>query len=551
MADRIDIGDIVASSMQEIIKSDNHKRYFGKQAAKCCSCKGKCDKECACKGKCMADCSDCMSANDSNQADDEHQHDDKCACGDAMTKMNAINEMIDLLSKVSAVQENLGLQKSSSVTLQALETLVDELKKNSQDVNDVKVKDVMMPGSFDKDIFTPGKTLEEELDEIDPIEALKATDSPASYRALIENPAVGKASLEIMNDPDDLEELARRVNELGWNESTPTIELAPTEMAPPSLDYISGEGYSDSEIPSASELGQWKLPSARVAPNLENEFVEEKAKKGLNFGRDQVDSPDDFKPSVAELKALRYPSYDPNDSIKTVAPGKKVTAFDQLDTWLKKQSHGLEHEDLDFEEEPDEEMHAGHFKDQDLEELLEDEELHHEFPHDEELDMPNLFDHEPELDLEDLSHADDMWALDQMMADSDLTEEIESGDFLESPEKIELSEDSALEWPDNENSTSKIEWNNKNNPHGISFREEHEPLGVRVGPGEWKDEMNMPYEDLLDRLHNVYLNPTRRKLVDLDQIPTDLLDEYGDEMSPESKMESEFEPEPNSSTYDW
>lgn len=115
---KLDIGDVVAASMQQIVQSDEHKKtFFNKKASgKCCSCDSCNKKDCSCNSECAKECTACVKE-----------------------KTSAINEVIDLLSKISTVQDELGLTRSSVTTMQALATMIVELKKNAgKDSNDVR-----------------------------------------------------------------------------------------------------------------------------------------------------------------------------------------------------------------------------------------------------------------------------------------------------------------------------------------------------------------------------------------------------------------------------
>ena len=298
MMAKIDIGEIVASSMHEIIKSPEHMRIFKHAQEKCCACSSKCeadcpckkdvkcpstcnncstlksagqkccscskcDGKCPCKGKC-ADCSECMPANDSN-----HVHDDNCACGGDVMGMTAFNEMVDLLTKISSVQEELGLTKSSGVTLIALSTMIKELQKKAQfgDQNDAKVKDFMGGGIHTLTGPYTGKkddpyVMTSEVDELDTKEeveeAKKMMEAPRTYSALLKDPQL--AALE------------RRVQEMG--EAPSQLEVSPeaiTDLAP--SPYIGGEGEDlGFSLPAPSRLAQRPLPGGASAPNTEEDL---------------------------------------------------------------------------------------------------------------------------------------------------------------------------------------------------------------------------------------------------------------------------------------
>ncbi|HLG28372.1 MAG TPA: hypothetical protein VI423_11345 [Paenisporosarcina sp.] len=55
-------------------------------------------------------------------------------------------------------------------------------------------------------------------------------------------------------------------------------------------------------------------------------------------------------------------------------------------------------------------------------------------------------------------------------------------------------------------------WVEENDPYGFYAEWERAdmPQRVRVGPGEWVDEGELPLEEQVNRLHNVYLDPKGR-----------------------------------------
>lgn len=357
---KMDIGEMVAASMQEILASDSHQRFF-KKAEKCCSC-AKCGKDCPCKG----DCNDCSMCSDTN-----HVHDDKCACGDSAQMATAINEIMDTLSKVAAIQEEIGLTDSAVSTLKAMNAMVNEMNKIAQDLgqdqNAVKAKDLIDQISGD-------------------------TDSRRDWRQFSED------------FPEEWELLKKRVDE-----SHVGAEPVPSGL----FDYVGPEGadtippeeaVANTDLPPESLVGQDPLPAQSPVDGFQA-LLEEPA-------------PD------TEVDPIEGSSYGPD---KPTIPVPR-NAFQRLDEWLKL-AHEMEEEGPDFEdeEEPSRDMRGYTMKGRELEDMLGDEEPDY-ISHDEAAEMPDLFGLEPDIDPEDLSHSDDlMWA-------SDLDGEIESGDFLDQPE---------------------------------------------------------------------------------------------------------------------
>lgn len=285
---KMDIGDMVAASMQDILASDRHQQFF-KKAEKCCTCTS-CGKDCPCKGKC-GDCSMCGDMN--------HVHDDSCACGDAKMA-SAINEIMDTLSKVSAIQEELGLPSSALSTLHAMNAMVDEMTKIAQglaeDKNEVKAKDL--------------------IDRIS-----DSTDSRRDWHQFADE------------FPEEWALLKKRIDE-----SHQGVEPSPTDLfdyvGPEAADTLAPEeAVANTEIPPESLVGARPLPAAtdqlqNLTQTLETEVLPLEHKQHGEWK-------EEYTPYGAETETM---------------PPKG--AFERLDLWLKK-AQFLDDDGLDFEDETD------------------------------------------------------------------------------------------------------------------------------------------------------------------------------------------------------
>ncbi|HLG28373.1 MAG TPA: hypothetical protein VI423_11350, partial [Paenisporosarcina sp.] len=394
------------------------------------------------------DCSECMPANDSN-----HVHDDNCACGGDVMGMTAFNEMVDLLTKISTVQEELGLTKSSGVTLIALSTMIKELQKKAQfgDQNDAKVKDFMGGGIHTLTGPYTGKkddpyVMTSEVDELDTKEeveeAKKMMEAPRTYSALLKDPQL--AALE------------RRVQEMG--EAPSQLEVSPeaiTDLAP--SPYIGGEGEDlGFSLPAPSRLAQRPLPGGASAPNTEEDLQVANLLEDIKYGEEGVDDPRDLvvTPGRDVTHGFQWMTYDPNAKLE------EKDAFKKLDAWLKKQAEPLEPEDLgllpDEDEDDEDEILNSLLKEEDVVgrhdesggtstpsdlEAMRDEEAMarlgeeggDEEGDDEELDsILNKYEkeeEEEEEDFEDESEKEDLFNVDDLFG-SDIDQEMESGDFF-------------------------------------------------------------------------------------------------------------------------
>lgn len=144
------IGEIVAQSMQEIVRSDDHKRFFRIAEKACCAdCNGACDKGCLCSGKCDKNC----------KCHKDHGDSKDCAqCGDGMPTMAGL---IAALNKVSEQQDQLGLNKSAQATLHLLGKMIAE----AGDINDVELLPLLDPENHGTGENSPLADLEDPIED--------------------------------------------------------------------------------------------------------------------------------------------------------------------------------------------------------------------------------------------------------------------------------------------------------------------------------------------------------------------------------------------------
>lgn len=343
---RLDVGDIVASSMQQIIQSDEYKKVFYKKANDqlCCKC-DTCGENCICE-KCVKDCKGCV--KDSN-----HVHDATCGHD---KKTSAINEIINLLSKISAVQEELGLNRSSVFTMKALAEMVNELKKTAQeDTNDISYDDLIQSIKVDPEARRSGKLDYDEFPELMNL-----------LRQRIQESESGEFS-----PPTDIFE--EGVSNEPVSDFPESNKLSPLD-----------EGYLPTWGPSSEKEDTELPPVSLIARNFP------KIPSLPDIDREELDRTDLFKQEEErEMPTIPVPK----------------TAFNRLNAFLKKEAQ----EDVDFEDEPDDAI---------FQSLMED------YPGD---------------DVEE--YDSDFFGMDQSFADdtfgSDLDQEMESGNFLESPSDLD------------------------------------------------------------------------------------------------------------------
>lgn len=355
---RLDIGDIVASSMQQIIHSDEHRKTFYKKAEACCKC-DKCGEKCFCAEKCVKDCKGCVK-------DTNHVHDNKCD----HEKTSAVNEIIELLSKISSIQEELGLTKSSLTTLQALAVMVGELKKTAQeDTNDI---------SYD--------------------ELIRSIDDPDARRS---------GRLDYYEHPDIAALLRQRVQESESGELSLPVNIFDDVSADPVSDFPETHVFSpfdEGELSTWSpgaESGETEMPPS----SLGSDYVPLFARVPY------VDPEDLIGPEESNETNLIKEEPEIQQEMQTIPVPKN--AFDRLSSFLKKEA---QEDGSDFEDEDDAVLQS----------------LMGDFSEDQD-DADGLLSEEYDPDFFGIEN-DESFADDESFLGSDLDQELESGDFLESPD---------------------------------------------------------------------------------------------------------------------
>lgn len=454
---RFDIGEVVAAQMQQIIDSDDHKRiFFNKKASedKCCSC-STCGKDCPCD-KCKKDCKGCE--------DKGHIHDSNCTHDQ---KTGAVNEMLELLSKISAAQDELGLTKSSLVTMQALATMVTELRKIAQeDTNDVSYGELIEGLKRDPSEKASGYI---DYDEYPEIAQLLKQRIEESERGGVESVPTDIFE-EVSADPATI---------------PPSSEIFPPSIVnPPVSGEISTWGPTSSKEytdlpPLPSPSGEEKIPHMPPVTYLTVPVERPVRPKDRAFKGFRAPAPVNVVDLSEQISTKELSPEDQEYRTETKTVPTPREAFQKLNELLTKQA---QEEYADFEEEPTDEADElealmrslpdadsnQQMRGHELEELLMNEE-------DDDSDR-HLFGL-------DEGYADDMMA-------SDLDEELEFGDFLVKPED---GGPGFTYGPGETYPNVKF----RKNPSGL-FEEYEEPERyrspddiVRIGPGEWKK-----FEDL-------------------------------------------------------
>ena len=465
MASRLDIGEVVAAQMQQIVQSDEHKRIFFKGASeKCCSCVA-CGKECPCKDKCVKGCKGCEDKN--------HVHDSNCAHDKTA---GAVNEMIDLLQKISSVQDELGLVNSSIFTMKALAMMVAELKKSAQDdTNDVSFEE-LIGGIRERD----PELLEELGDEPDILALLRQRVRESEEG---KKPAPFDFALEgVSADPTT-----------PLPSSEPPPEFGDVVIEPEEHPTWSPGSARHPTLPAVEKIPGFQPPPGISVPE----------RKYVSPGQ-SIESGGDLPPPYVEVdKGLERPTvpvrthhlggglWSEEEPIGEAAK----QAFKRLNDLMKK--YAEDGDDFEEEEEDDAEFAAlmkdiaggPKMTDRDHENMLRGHEL-----------AEMLFSEEPE----DRELFDVPLDADDNMYASDVDGELESGDFLGSPDEDGgpgFSYRGPDELYDNTHLKKVVGPLPKPHehvvaPHMVEYdlpeksRDPHDV--VRVGPGKWKrfDELS-------------------------------------------------------------
>lgn len=515
MANRLDIGEVVAAQMQQIVQSEEHKRVFFKGASeKCCSCTT-CGKECSCGDKCGKDCKGCAG----------HVHDSNCAHDKTAS---AVNEMIDLLQKISSVQDELGLVNSSIFTMKALAMMVAELKKTAQvDTNDVSFEELVedMPdesrfalesGAFDDpdiDALLRQRVQESHegkepapFDFTEGVSADPTTPLPSSAP----DPEFG----EVVIEPEEHETWAPGSSR---NMTFPAHPMHPGH-------HEGDELIQEIPIP---RLHRPQIDRTYVAPGERVDIDENLPQPEMDAARS--------KPTVPSLQQHLGGGRWQDDPMDFSDLGTAQASFKRLNALMKKYAE----EGDDFEDEP---------------ELDEDAELAALMKHvpggrqmrGHELEEMLLGEEPYERDLFDVPlDADDNYA-------SDLDEELENGDFLGSREylvhdPLHEEEDAGHGFTQDPGIVTLPERSIRECNYcsmmgrdkcmcgprvQIPFKDDIEPHNVRVGPGEWKKFDELSPEEKAE----IEMGAGLREQLDMD--PDDLSTE---EVYPEEWADTEEE----------
>ncbi len=281
------IGEAAAIGMHQILKSQEFNKLFHKTAStKCCECSDSCDIKCACKDKSCAD--DCYSC--------------------AEIKLSA-EEIVDKFTSLSAVFDELGLEKTASLALNTAEFILAEIViKNAQDL-------------LEKDISDVSDRLYNELLEI----SKKYPDLNREIRKLVIESPKGTLFDEI--EPEGLGEEFPDLTEITPVES---FKLFPEEDKP-----VFHAPQSPQPSDELVELTETEKKFEGTADTLEEMIEELETEKEL--ANTEVNRNDRTMPvrSASDFKSVKQ-------------------ACESLDAWLVKHAEEDTKDDESFEEEEDE-----------------------------------------------------------------------------------------------------------------------------------------------------------------------------------------------------
>lgn len=397
------IGDAVANSMQNIVESDEYYRLFNTASKACCDCEKKCTKKCACEGDCKKSCKLCKAMGKFGEApcctctgkcakncsckgkcakgcDCHKNHTDNsdCSmCGDNCSKTSVL-EMADTLLSLSYLQDELGLSKSSNMTMQALASMLAEA---NEDKNEVEMLPYLEPSATmnDEEPLELARLEEEEIDD------------PAQVEWWLEE---GKRKAPPL-DTKTVDEVLHRE------------PLSPSKKNLEPRNFVSLEGVNDEDIP----LEDIDLSPGNPTINWEDAYKQEQIDMNKDYGTEGA-------PGGWELPAHLWPKTPKHLQNEDTDIDVDVTdldnlAFQELDEWLTKE--------------------AGPYSGRDLEDLL-DEEVGNSIDEEDEYFAPKKHRKITEEDLfgagDDLFDADDLDLENLLMEHEDMNHH-EHSDLLE------------------------------------------------------------------------------------------------------------------------
>lgn len=306
------LADTVAEEMNAIMNSDSHASLFHKDAKKkvkpCCDCKS-CGKKCPCEDKCKKSCSCCADKKtDKEKGKDKSKTKEKGKGFPFFGKKKlatVVAQLTEDLAIASEVLDSLGLTKSATSTLQALDGMLEEIAMEKLAATAIEVNE-------EEDV---GKIDDPTLEEL----GLKSEEPMGSLRS-------GDIAREILEKNPDLKGGLK--NELLQDRSI----LQP---------YGGIEADSlDPEIISDEDLG--------IRPDTDIDEILQESLSPTQF-------PSDF--AVPNLDALPEDEALKRELTETVRPGNHVEssvkdAFVKLASWVKKHAKSESEEDEeDFEDE--------------------------------------------------------------------------------------------------------------------------------------------------------------------------------------------------------
>lgn len=329
---RTGIGDIVAAEMNKIVSSDEHARLFSK-ADQECKCPSDCDCKagatCSCKGKCSKGCKACEKTMDVKPKE---------------TDAKSFANIVDTLTSVSQVLDDLGFRKSAIATLEALDSAISELPINKT-----------------------AQTMVEDLAQDDDMIDMESLDQELGDQDLGDLGELEELLDETSGDMEDAND-ARLLDELGLAPLEEDPELAGafsqklSDREKELLQHIGGEGFeeeAENETDIDELLGNTlterspsegdfptSLPRPAKLPLTEEEMQEE-FEAGLASGKRNpyFMAPDTLKdPSIN----MSEPMTADREKTTIVSASEVRNAFEKLDLWISKHAHEFEDEDPGF-----------------------------------------------------------------------------------------------------------------------------------------------------------------------------------------------------------
>lgn len=301
---KIKFSETLASDMFGLMNSDEFKVIFAKAKPlkSCCECKSKCGKKCPCadskSGKCGKSCEPCeegtkkenpfakkmdkKAAKKCSSCDCAEGCDKNCKCAgecmdcsdcnDGNKTASKLTDILNSLLKTSELQDSLGLEKSSLLTLTAAKMVVAEMNKLSEDF-----------GEWDPKAFLSSDLNFEDL-------AKDMTGEDIVNSVLTDGVGEGKSELLKLTDEEVPEE---------------TIDVSSEEVellaSPPEL-AVSEETKTEEELMEDLELKEAHLALDNLLKNAEEFPLTEESYELMSTEEDYTgDHGDELTEQMNEL----------------------------------------------------------------------------------------------------------------------------------------------------------------------------------------------------------------------------------------------------------